>query len=416
MPNDYFNPPNSIYPNGLKKDDEGYVTFYPLGTNKVDVPTRVSEWPKGDILVSPFVYQDDKLVGFIDTKSLTTDSQTTIYLPYKHIEANFSSIKKGDLSIHAPKATTKTAKWSDSGEEEISEASFKYKGCKTVDDIKVVDPDYIIFDFCDGAWCTPLWDLEVGGNGDYTGGMFNCCNSLKSFNLDLPSLTNGNYMFTYCTNLTSFNSDLSSLIDGEGMFIGCENLTTFTSDLSNLTDGSSMFEDCFGLTSFISDLSSLTNGYYMFSGCRLDTPSVQNIANTINDLRNVISDGSYGFGQIYISINNSSPNDQDKAAFNKISERGWTVYVNGSHYISTSAAIMTLDEHGNEIEMPIPFYAKPIPATEETAKYVDENGNFFNILGAQFIYGDDLSTYGMFTCEADAAANMRLTKIEKGDK
>jgi hypothetical protein len=34
-------------------------------------------------------------------------------------------------------------------------------------------------------------------------------------------------------------------------------------------------------------------------------------------------------------------------------------------------------------------------------------------LGGQFIYGDDLSTYGMFTCEDDAAANMGLTKIEK---
>ena len=41
------------------------------------------------------------------------------------------------------------------------------------------------------------------------------------------------------------------------------------------------------------------------------------------------------------------------------------------------------------------------------------NGNFFNILGGQFIYGDDLSTYGMFTCEEDAATNMRLTKYER---
>ena len=74
---------------------------------------------------------------------------------------------------------------------------------------------------------------------------------------------------------------------------------------------------------------------------------------------------------------------------------------------------MTLDENGEEVSTPIPFYAKPVPATEKTASYVDANGNFFNISGAQFIYGDDLSTYGMFTCEEDAAFNMGLTKIEK---
>lgn len=28
---------NSVWPNGLKEDGEGYAVFYPLGTNKVDV-------------------------------------------------------------------------------------------------------------------------------------------------------------------------------------------------------------------------------------------------------------------------------------------------------------------------------------------------------------------------------------------
>ena len=95
-------PPNSVWPNGLQTDSEGYVNFYPLGTNKVDISTIT--WPKGDKLVSPFVYQDDKLVGFVDTKALTMDTQTTIYLPYEHIEAEFSAIDKGKLQIHAPKA------------------------------------------------------------------------------------------------------------------------------------------------------------------------------------------------------------------------------------------------------------------------------------------------------------------------
>lgn len=71
---------------------------------------------------------------------------------------------------------------------------------------------------------------------------------------------------------------------------------------------------------------------------------------------------------------------------------------------------MTLDEEGNEVETPIPYYAKPIASDEEHAEYIDADGNYFNIMGGQFVYGDDLSTYGMFTCEDDAAANMGLTK------
>jgi hypothetical protein len=196
----------------------------------------------------------------------------------------------------------------------------------------------------------------------------------------LPSLTNSYYMF-YNTKLTSFSSDLSSL-----------------------TDGRSMFYDCANLTSFSSDLSSLTYGKSMFIGCKLDTASVQNIADTINTYN----------GTIDVGIGNSTPNEQEIAAFDKMVSKGWTVLVNGSQYTPTSpAAITTLDEIGQEITTTIPYWAKPVQSDEEHAQYVDEQGNFFNILGGQFIYGDDMSTYGMFTCEADAAANMRLTPYIK---
>ena len=142
----------------------------------------------------------------------------------------------------------------------------------------------------------------------------------------------------------------------------------------------------------------------MFYQCKLDTASIQNIADTIN---------TYS-GKIHIGIGNSTPNEQEKAAFNTIASKGWTVYVNGSLYTPTSpAAITTLDETGIETTTPIPFYAKPVPSDEQHARYTDEQGNYYNILGGQFIYGDNLETYGMFTCEEDAAANMRLTKFEK---
>ena len=155
-------------------------------------------------------------------------------------------------------------------------------------------------------------------------------------------------------------------------------------------------------------------GSDMFNGCKLDTASVQNIADTINTPSSKET--------IHIGIGNSTPNSQEEEAFNKIASKNWTVYVNGSEYGSgsgyygyaASASLTTLDETGEtEMFTPKPYWAKPVQSDEEHAKYVDSEGNFFNILGAQFIYGDNLETYGMFTCEEDAAANMRLTPYIK---
>lgn len=260
-----IDPPNSIWPNGLKVDSEGYVTFYPMGTNKVDINTIT--WPDGDKLVSPFVYQNDKLVGFVDTKALTISDNTLIYLPYTHIEAEFSAIDKGQLQIHAPNATTKKASWKDSGVEDIPEAQFKYKNCATIDDVKVVDDNYKTADIVDGVWFEPLWDLEQGGNGKYDGGMFYCCYNLTKFHTDLPSLTDAHAMFQSCNELTTFSSDLSSLTNSEIMFSDCAKLASFTSNLPSLTSGRQMFDSCYKLASFSSDLSNMTDGWGMFKKC-----------------------------------------------------------------------------------------------------------------------------------------------------
>jgi hypothetical protein len=213
-------------------------------------------------------------------------------------------------------------------------------------------------------------------------------------------------MFGWCEKLTSFSSNLRSLANGERMFFECITLASFSSDMPNLTDGTCMFQGCTNLTSFTSDFRSLTDGYWMFDGCKLDTASVQNIADTSN----TISNGA----RIHIGISNSEPNEQEATAFNTIAAKGWSVYVGvngGSSSQWNPTSLTPID--GEEQQTPIPFYAKPVQSDEKHAHYVDENGKFYNILGGNYIYGDDLSTYGMFTCEADAAANMRLTKIEK---
>ena len=274
---DSFNLPNSIWPNGIQVDSDGYAIFYPLGTNKIDVPTSVGEWPKGDKLVSPFVYENDKLVGFCDTKAMTVSKNTTVYLPYEHIDVDFSSIQYGTLQIHAPNATVKKAIWADSSSIDIPEAQFKYKGCTTVNDVTAITADYQTTDIVNGIWSEPLWDLENGYN------MFYENSNLTTFTSDLSSLENGENMFNYCTALTTFTSDLSSLTNAKSMFLRT-NLSTFNSDLSNLTDGFGMFQYCTNLTTFDSDLSSLIYGDTMFSGS-----SIKTFDSDLSSLR-------YGFG------------------------------------------------------------------------------------------------------------------------
>jgi hypothetical protein len=150
----------------------------------------------------------------------------------------------------------------------------------------------------------------------------------------------------------------------------------------------------------------------MFEGCKLNTQSVQHIADTIKPYY-----GSYDC-VINIGIGNDVPNTQEEEAFNLMASKGWLIFVNGytqfgSHACCATccASLTTLDENGEKTVTPIPFWAKPVPSDEEHAQYVDAQGNFYNILGAQFIYGDNLEAYGMFTSLEDAAANMRLKMI-----
>ena len=101
--------------------------------------------------------------------------------------------------------------------------------------------------------------------------------------------------------------------------------------------------------------------------------------------------------------------------------KGWVVYANGyvfgdlccgsSCCATCCASLTTLDETDGEFVAPKPYWAKPVPSDEQHAQYTDSEGNFYNILGAQFIYGDSLETYGMFTSLEDAQAQMRLKKI-----
>lgn len=276
----------------------------------------------------------------------------------------------------------------------------KYAGCTNKSSIAAKDSNYKTNDIVNGVWVEHLPDLTDANS------LFSSCKELKTFNSDISKLGGGAFMF-YNSGLESFTSDLTSLKQGSGMFNStkltsfnikmpnltsgsnffahCYNLKTFSSNLNNMAVGLAMFNNATALTTFEADLPSLTNGNKMFYACKLNTASVQRIANKIKNVTGLTNTGQYDtiYKQIDIGIGNSTPNTQEKAAFNTIASRGWTVLVNGSAYSPTSvSSIMTLDEDGNEVETPIPFYAKPVPSDEDHASYIDNDGNYYNILGA----------------------------------
>lgn len=270
---------NSIFPNGLQTTPDGYSVFYPLGTNKIDIPSSSSDWPSGSKLISPFVYdENDHIVGLCDTKAMT--GSANIYLPYSLINADFSSIDR------APHAVIKNAVFSDGSNGSIPEADFKFKGCKTVDDVLKIDPSYRSY----SRWIEPLWDLESGGQG----------------------------MF-YHTNLESFSSDLFNLSDGRNMFFYNSGLKSFNGVLPNLIDGSYMFAHCDQLSSFDSDLSSLENAEMMFWQCSLNDSSLQNIASTIKDVNGIEGNHRIDIG-LAASVN-------EKDSIELIASKGWSVGV-----------------------------------------------------------------------------------------
>lgn len=279
---------NSIWPNGVKKDAEGYSVYYPLGTNKVDISTI--DWPEGDKLISPFVYQNDKLVGFVDTKALTVSGSATTTINYSHIEADFASISEGTLTVNAPNAIVKKFSWSVVDGDNNVIVTLKYKGCKTVDDVKAVDPDYLTNDIVDGVWSEGLGDLEDG------------------------TFLFGHSAVATEDNLVSFKSDLSNLINGFEMFSGNVNLVTFESDLP-----------------------SLENGTNMFYKCELDLKSVERIAESLplaKEGNNSSIDLGGGFTDMISPYARPEVGgtpvvkDEFKSAISKIIAKGWRVYSN----------------------------------------------------------------------------------------
>lgn len=272
---------------------------------------------------------------------------------------------------------------------------------------------------------------------------------LESFNSDLGSLEIGTYMFDGCSKLNNFETNnLDSLIRGRDMFRNTA-IDEFVYDLPSLIQGMDMFfinpmgiEFTYnklidgeltnvtetivlpGLKKFRGALPSLQCGYNMFACCRLDEDSIMVIADTINDIREIKANNSWhgavqqdvmGVGGILHIDYDSTICDAKKVDeyCTEIMNKGWTVYLNGTIQTSDEGieGVATLAEDGTIAITPVPYYCKSKEVPKEYAEWTDGE-KYYIILGAQKIFGDDLSTYGMFTSIEDAAANMRLVSYK----
>lgn len=377
MSNDYFNPPNSVWPNGLKRFGAGYVTFFPLGTNKVDISTIT--WPEGDKLVSPFVYQNDKLVGFVDTKAITVSGSATTTMNYSHIEADFSSISKGRLTIDAPNAIVKKFSWAPIMSDDEA-------------------PGFVIIDFTTA-------DTET-------------INTVRTAKSVVDNKLYDNYGVLIGT-LNTSNIEIGGIFNeraiiADGIFSNMNDngssrgitLSEFNSDLSSLRDGSVMFAGC-PLTSFDSDLSNLTSGNLMFWGCKLDGPSIRNIIDKINTYSGKITIGlGYDNTQEDASLFIQESGYADMASFNAaVNAKRWNFEIQFNGKPTTTYGLRRTS--GNTL----PVFAK-IEKTEKYADYTSMDGSTKYRLNWFHMTTGSTNGYTQFNSLEEAVAHFNIKPIE----
>ena len=138
-----------------------------LGEIKVQIPDGVATtWPEGDALVHNFVYNKGNLVGFVDTKALIANESKSTTLPYDYVNIHLDSITEGEMNVEGGAKPEYLIVTFGTGNSDNVIVTLKYKGCKTVNDIRALDPDYRTNDIVDGVWTEGLADLEVSGTAN----------------------------------------------------------------------------------------------------------------------------------------------------------------------------------------------------------------------------------------------------------
>ena len=290
-----------------------------IGEKKIPIPDGVTvQWPDGDSLVGYFVYKNEKLTAFVDTKAFITNESNSTIFPYENVIIRVDGSLKGVVDFRGSESTKNLIirytsddyyiktdvenggniegggnTGGDSGgntggddnegddnetggsgntggtDTETIVLGTKYINCTTVDEMMAIDANCPTVDIVDGIWSESLTNLTTCDYPSHEFSIFDDNADLREFHSDLSRLQNGYPMFRNDINLEKFDVPyLNSLTDGTYMFLNCASLDSFSCEMYNIRVGYCMFNGCSSLSTFNSSLSSLEHGDYMFSGCK----------------------------------------------------------------------------------------------------------------------------------------------------
>lgn len=235
---------NSIWPNTDGK----------LGTIKTEIPDGTTNpWPDGDALIGKFVYKNDRLVGFVDTKALTLNSSKKTTINYDYTEISLPCISEGDLTItRGSRSKYFKIKWGTTVETEPDipqvelqpdaiwkPTSITSSNVSKLNNVSEVQSYYMVKNGLN-------YGVDLSGVTAIDAKVIP--SSVKIWNHNLPALTEitndamqstNNHQIDprLFTDLQSFDGDLSSLEKAPALFRNNNNLTHFSGNLDGLRCG-----------------------------------------------------------------------------------------------------------------------------------------------------------------------------------
>lgn len=341
---------NSIWPNTDGK----------LGTIKTEIPDGTTNpWPEGDALIGKFVYKNDRLVGFVDTKALTLNSSKKTTINYDYTEISLPCISEGDLTItRGSRSKYFKVKWGTTVETEPDipqvelqpdaiwkPTSITSSNVSKLNNVSEVQSYYMVKNGLN-------YGVDLSGVTAIDAKIIP--SSVKIWNCNLPALTEitndedqnayGKHIYPKLfTNLESFTGDLSSLSVAAALFMDNNNLTHFSGDLSGLRCG-------YAHNGAVADFQSSNNDIGMFINTDLTVSALQNVANALPDRATTPStmaaapeykdnpedqywhtlyDWKIGISWHSNAKNKTSANKQQILnIFSQIVAKGWEIYTN----------------------------------------------------------------------------------------
>ena len=345
-----------IWPNGVQKDNNGKISIYPLGYNKLKF-IELSDEQKNAVrlcsrIIDNICYDENgEIICYFYTNSLLTLDN---YILNENNWSDWENTEDGKSWNALFSAQDESGEW-------------------------------LSFD------------------------------NLKEIKSNFSSLITAYCAFDSCPNLETFEGDLTSLKDGCDIFCFCEKMASFHSDLSSLENGCGVFY-CTSLTDFNSTLPSLINGWGMFEECLLNGSSLNNIIHTINDI-SLIEDLSKYYEPGVITLGLGIPDTSEAKQLiaqecccntweeleQEFTKKGWIAEFQFNGLSTFSMRNLKSS----------PIYAKliEIPANKKHfAKYISQDGTkYYNIHWFHCTTGT-LEGYAKFASLEEAIQYFNITK------